>query len=371
MILRKKTIGIVLITLPFVLLVTVIAGYAMSSFVISQITTEGTSVSTIGSMMNIFLGGLGVLSILGFFISIPLGIYFLSRKELNWIAGFKNNPKYQGLSDQEIELVTKWSWGAFFCPIVWALGNKLWLWFLGSFVPIWNVYVWLKLAIDGRQMVWERSKGTVVQFQKRQMIIAWVILGVLLVSLVAGITDAMQKNQRSTTTQVSLVKQEDVIEQVPAVEQAAVESSTVTEIIADVKTTIDEMKEVEDDREKYCVGNRDEDGDGLLNDFEQLYYGTDSTLVDTDGDGFSDYDELKNGYNPIDGTTIVDSDGDGLANGWEENFYMTDESKVDSDADGMNDREEVLAGTNPDGAGSMDDLIKKITQIFNYAKRQC
>ncbi len=42
----------------------------------------------------------------------------------------------------------------------------------------------------------------------------------------------------------------------------------------------------------------DEDADGLSDDQERVY-GTDLTEPDTDGDGFKDADEIKNGYNPL------------------------------------------------------------------------
>ncbi|MFH1187647.1 MAG: thrombospondin type 3 repeat-containing protein, partial [bacterium] len=41
----------------------------------------------------------------------------------------------------------------------------------------------------------------------------------------------------------------------------------------------------------------DDDKDGLTNQ-EEIFYGTDINNPDTDGDGFSDGDEVKNGYNP-------------------------------------------------------------------------
>lgn len=45
------------------------------------------------------------------------------------------------------------------------------------------------------------------------------------------------------------------------------------------------------------VANADDDNDGLTN-AKEATYGTDVHSVDTDGDGFSDGDEVKNGYNP-------------------------------------------------------------------------
>lgn len=42
----------------------------------------------------------------------------------------------------------------------------------------------------------------------------------------------------------------------------------------------------------------DSDNDGLT-DFEESYYGTDSTNPDSDGDGYLDGEEVQNGYNPL------------------------------------------------------------------------
>ena len=41
----------------------------------------------------------------------------------------------------------------------------------------------------------------------------------------------------------------------------------------------------------------DSDNDGLVDDLERLY-GSDPNNPDTDGDGFTDYEEVLNDYNP-------------------------------------------------------------------------
>ena len=43
----------------------------------------------------------------------------------------------------------------------------------------------------------------------------------------------------------------------------------------------------------------DSDNDGLTDIEEYKVYGTDPKKADTDGDGYSDGDEIKNGYNPL------------------------------------------------------------------------
>jgi hypothetical protein len=70
----------------------------------------------------------------------------------------------------------------------------------------------------------------------------------------------------------------------------------------------------------------DTDHDGLL-DEEEKFYGTDPSKTDTDGDGLSDYDEIK--------------------------IWTTDPNNPDSDGDSYKDGDEVKNGYNPKGAGKL------------------
>jgi hypothetical protein len=109
----------------------------------------------------------------------------------------------------------------------------------------------------------------------------------------------------------------------------------------------------------------DSDGDGLSDDDEALY-GTDSALLDTDGDGFHDFLEVRlgaSGFDPLDpsdadctpGIDDFDSDGDGLLD-CEERFVGTHKAFVDSDADGVADVIELRNGTNPAADDTRADL---------------
>lgn len=121
----------------------------------------------------------------------------------------------------------------------------------------------------------------------------------------------------------------------------------------------------------------DTDRDGLSNEFE-LQIGSDSCLLDTDGDGLDDgyeYSELQTDPTKIDtdnngvsddeedidgdkltnieeyelGTipTITDTDSDGLCDGREILVYHTDPMIEDTDGDGLLDGEEIKMGLNP------------------------
>lgn len=77
------------------------------------------------------------------------------------------------------------------------------------------------------------------------------------------------------------------------------------------------------------VISKDSDQDGLT-DEEEVFYGTDIDLADTDGDELSDRDELK--------------------------VWQTDPLNADSDADGYADGHEIKNGYNPKGAGLLINL---------------
>ncbi len=100
----------------------------------------------------------------------------------------------------------------------------------------------------------------------------------------------------------------------------------------------------------------DSDGDGLPDRIEGIYR-TDETIADTDGDGFKDGEEVKNGYDPTqaEGNPQLDSDNDGL-NDSDECKWNTDVFNPDTDEDGFKDGEEVKNGYDPtiksDGSGN-------------------
>ncbi len=102
---------------------------------------------------------------------------------------------------------------------------------------------------------------------------------------------------------------------------------------------------------------KDTDNDGIT-DFDEKKDGTDPLNADTDNDGSNDNEEKSNGTDP----TKPDSDNDGVNDGTEK-IDGTDPLKPDTDNDGSNDGEEKTNETDPlntdtDGDGVIDGTEK-------------
>jgi len=107
----------------------------------------------------------------------------------------------------------------------------------------------------------------------------------------------------------------------------------------------------------------DSDHDGVSDEDEISLYRTDPANPDTDGDGYSDWLELNNGYSPFAKEKIKleksDFDKDGLSDRMELNF-KTDPKNPDTDGDGYSDGEEIAAGYNPLDQATGAKLAKRI-----------
>jgi hypothetical protein len=79
----KRTIwGVILMVAPVVLLFVAIPGYAISSFVFGSLMAGSGSdgLMIAAKIINVILALLGVVSVLGLFICIPIGIYLVASK---------------------------------------------------------------------------------------------------------------------------------------------------------------------------------------------------------------------------------------------------------------------------------------------------
>lgn len=142
---------------------------------------------------------------------------------------------------------------------------------------------------------------------------------------------------------------------------------------------------------KEIVEGRDSDNDGAY-DSEELFYGTNLDVPDTDGDGIKDGDEI---YLTNTDPTDYDSDGDKVADAVdaEPSVYTTpeispqeitayiaeanieveaDETAIevlgveDSDEDGLTDLTEFYAGTDPQDEDSDSDGLSDGDEVMHY-----
>ncbi len=361
---RKKTLGIILLLFPWVLLPLVLAAYAIMSYVLSAGGSQSNLLG-VGNIIQLLLGFMGVLAVLSFLVGTPVGIFLISRKEPDRFDLLKSRPRFQSLTDVELHTVSRWSWSAFLNPTFWALGNRLWFWALGSLIPLWGVYVWLRLAIDGRQMVWERSQLTFAQFCKRQKMIAWVIGIFTIVSLVYWVIPGGSRE----------------------IERAPESLSVAEQIVTDGEMSTDALKKEalgakdESAAKMFTVRNapydcalfKDSDVDGLA-DQAELVLMTNVASSDTDSDGYEDRAELLAGYSPNGEYTHLDTDGDGLADAWEDAFYHSNATLADSDRDGLSDLEEVKAGNSPSRSELLDGMYTRVgidLLFVQAAQKQC
>ncbi len=81
---QRKTKGILLIALPIPTLFVVMSGYAILSFVIANLTEAtggGGSILVIGSIVNLILGLVAIIAVVGILVGIPVGIYLLATED--------------------------------------------------------------------------------------------------------------------------------------------------------------------------------------------------------------------------------------------------------------------------------------------------
>ena len=78
---KKKTLGIILIVFPWVVLPLAIAGYAITRFILAMDETSVALTVIVGKITSNMLGLAGLAAILGFFIGIPVGLYLVFKNE--------------------------------------------------------------------------------------------------------------------------------------------------------------------------------------------------------------------------------------------------------------------------------------------------
>jgi formylglycine-generating enzyme required for sulfatase activity len=122
----------------------------------------------------------------------------------------------------------------------------------------------------------------------------------------------------------------------------------------------------------------DNDGDGMLDEWEERYFGDDTRAGsgDFDDDDVSDLDEHDLGLDPV----AADSEGDGMADGWELDYGFDPlwqyDAGLDADGDGFTNADEAGRDSHPlindldlDGSGGIDPVIGDLAVVRDHFRR--
>ncbi|HBL39064.1 TPA: hypothetical protein DDZ10_00075 [Candidatus Uhrbacteria bacterium] len=281
--LSKRQIGILWMSIPFLTLAIVLLLFSLTGGVLTFFIQNTTGSTGAFQGFGIILGILGVLAIIGMIIGIPVGLYFFSRIEPHEVSNLVRHAAYEHLTHEQVEYIAKWSWSAFFMRWIWTLCNRgVRFWTLGFFAPIVQQYFWVKIAMHGRRMTWESGRWqSFKEFRKRQRILAWVawVLAILSVIWVSVLLSYLPKLFLNT-----IVRDQANFNAFASRSAMFEPASGSTDVLT---------SEVD----SFCQGLEDLDGDGLIDQYE-TDLNANALLTDTDGDGFTDGDELESGYDP-------------------------------------------------------------------------
>lgn len=179
--LKRRRIGIFLIFFPPIGLILTLTVYAIAMFVF---TSMGIEDEVVGQLVSAFLGLMGVVCTLGFFIAIPVGIHL-------WNQSKTTDEDKPQLSPEEIKTrINGWNWGAFVFTWIWGLAHSVWISLL-MFVPLVNIGVMIYLGLKGNELAWKNGSWKSVEAfharQRKWAIAAAIFFGLylLLVILVA------------------------------------------------------------------------------------------------------------------------------------------------------------------------------------------
>lgn len=122
---------------------------------------------------------------------------------------------------------------------------------------------------------------------------------------------------------------------------------------------------------KYSIGTgtnptlADTDGDGFSDPDEIFTYHTNPFVADMDGDGLLDAEEFIAGTDHLN----PDTDGDGIPDGWEVHNGINpllDDAMLDPDRDGLVNLLEYENGTNPLSEDSDGDMLVDLREVATY-----
>lgn len=187
---RNKKIGLFLLIGPFVGLIAVLMIYAIVAFIINSAAGAGAeSPSIAANIINVVLGFLGIICVIGILVGIPLGIIYLNKKELAEGAKYdeRSGKKEASVVPEEIK---GWNWGAAGLTWIWGVYHGVWISLL-AFIPIVNIIMVIVLGIKGSEWAWRarpwESVERFVSSQKKWKPWGIVFFALMILGLISSI----------------------------------------------------------------------------------------------------------------------------------------------------------------------------------------
>lgn len=173
---KNKRLGIFLIALPFIGLMTTLISWSIMNFVVSALPATNMHPIATMHMINILLSFIGLLSVIGFFILIPIGIIILSKKDT--ISTTPHDARSgKGPASEIPEEIRGWNWGAAGLTWIWGIYHGVWISLL-CFIPFIGFIMAIILGFKGNEWAWRQSQWeSVATFKKAQD--AWMIPGII------------------------------------------------------------------------------------------------------------------------------------------------------------------------------------------------
>lgn len=192
---RNKRLGLFFIIAPIVGLAIIFAVYAIAAFVVSNLVGSGVAEegmigiktqnnrAVILMMVNVALGFLSILCVLGVLVLTPIGIILLVKKKL--VSGVYDERSGKGGNSTIPQEIQGWNWGATGLTFIWGLYHgawaALWIMILGL-IPIVNIGFMIFAGYKGNEWAWRKNNWeSPEKFMKSQN--KWKIWGILFFAL--------------------------------------------------------------------------------------------------------------------------------------------------------------------------------------------
>jgi hypothetical protein len=115
----------------------------------------------VAQIINVILGLLGVVCVVGIIIGIPMGILFIGKKEL--VDGAKYDER-SGKKEASVvpDEIKGWNWGAAGLTWVWGVYHGVFISLL-AFIPLVNIIMFIVLGMKGSEWAWKARKWESVE----------------------------------------------------------------------------------------------------------------------------------------------------------------------------------------------------------------